>query len=156
MTIPKVAIEAALNAKTDELPEGVQYVLVRGLHAMGWELPASGSWEVMEAAILAALPHLGEPIGVMTIGSIDRLRAGLANHEPVVNSEAWRIAQSRDDYSATVPVFLAPPAPAADHIVGVGNMVVPIKLLQEAHACMRATGWHLAPAAQTRPKSVAS
>ena len=61
-TIPKAAIEAALNAETDELPEGVQYVLLRGLHAMGWEQPTSGSWEVLEAAILAALPHLGAPV----------------------------------------------------------------------------------------------
>ena len=60
-TIQQTAIDAALNSKTEELPEGVQYVLIRGLSAIGWELPAAGSWDIMQAAILTALPHLGEP-----------------------------------------------------------------------------------------------
>lgn len=74
------------------------------------------SAEAMSGAILAALPHLGKPIGVMTIGSIDRLRSGLTTHEPVGTSDAWKAAipplGACVDYSATVPVFLAPPAPA--------------------------------------------
>ena len=34
------------------------------------------------------------------------------------------------------------------------SILVPIKLLREAHACMRATGWHLAPAARTSDDGV--
>ena len=34
------------------------------------------------------------------------------------------------------------------------SILVPIKLLREAHACMMATGWHLAPAAQTSDDGV--
>lgn len=33
-------------------------------------------------------------------------------------------------------------------------ILVSVKLLREAHACMRATGWHLAPAAQTSDDGV--
>lgn len=34
------------------------------------------------------------------------------------------------------------------------SILVPTKLLREARACMRATGWHLAPAAQTSDDGV--
>ncbi len=103
MTILKAAIVAALNAKTDELPEGVQYVLLRGLHAMGWEMPTSGSWEVMEAAILAALPHLGEPVAWG-----EHTEAGSV----IISSDVLNSFIRSQPVGKSLSLFLAPPAPA--------------------------------------------
>lgn len=55
MTITDEMVERALNATTKELPEGVQYALIRGLKAMGWEIAITGSHDVMHAALTAAL-----------------------------------------------------------------------------------------------------
>jgi hypothetical protein len=48
-------VARALNATTDEFPEGVQYVMMRGLSAMGAAQPSLGSWQLMWAALRAAL-----------------------------------------------------------------------------------------------------
>lgn len=61
MTITDEMVERALNATTEELPEGVQYALIRGLKAMGWEIAITGSHDVMRAALTAALEGRGEP-----------------------------------------------------------------------------------------------
>lgn len=49
---PRVA--AALNATTPDTPEGLQYVLIRGLHAMGYAQPTLESWALIRAALEAA------------------------------------------------------------------------------------------------------
>lgn len=51
-TDPRVA--AALNVTTPDTPESVQYVLIRGLHAMGYAQPTAESWALMAAALEAA------------------------------------------------------------------------------------------------------
>lgn len=61
MTITDEMVERALNATTEELPEGVQYALIRGLNAMGWEIAITGSHDVMHAALTAALEGREEP-----------------------------------------------------------------------------------------------
>ena len=61
MTITDEMVEMALNATTEELPEGVQYALIRGLKAMGWEIAITGSHDVMHAALTAALEGREEP-----------------------------------------------------------------------------------------------
>lgn len=60
MTITDEMVERALGAVTEELPEGVQYALIRGLKAMGWEIAITGSHDVMRAALTAALE--GRPL----------------------------------------------------------------------------------------------
>jgi len=51
----KEQVQAALNVKPfDDGDENVQYILLRGLAAIGFKLPAHASWDVMEAAIDAA------------------------------------------------------------------------------------------------------
>lgn len=55
LTITDEMVERALGAVTEELPEGVQYALIRGLKAMGWEIAITGSHDVMRAALTAAL-----------------------------------------------------------------------------------------------------
>lgn len=45
---------AALGATTEETPESVQYVLIRGLSAMGYAQPVLESHALMQAALKAA------------------------------------------------------------------------------------------------------
>lgn len=52
-------VEALLTAKTTETPEGLQYVLIRGLHAMGYAQSQSESYELARAAIAAVRTHEG-------------------------------------------------------------------------------------------------
>lgn len=50
-------VKAALNAKFgDEPDENVQYVIIRGLSALGFQLPIHGSESVIEAALSAVIP----------------------------------------------------------------------------------------------------
>lgn len=54
------AVELALNCKPfSDGDEAVQYILIRGLSAIGFNLPSHASWDVMRQALLAALPALG-------------------------------------------------------------------------------------------------
>ena len=92
-TIPKAAIEAASQAAYDASGEDV-------------------SDRQLKAAILAALPHLAEPVGYMTNGSVERLLSGKSQGEPVSRSKSWANAYHGGDRNGTRPVFLAPPAPA--------------------------------------------
>jgi hypothetical protein len=48
-------VEAALETKTDETPEGLQYVIIRGLHAIGFAQPSLESWTIVEAELEAFL-----------------------------------------------------------------------------------------------------
>jgi hypothetical protein len=50
----RLRASAALNATTPKTPEGLQYVLIRGLSAMGHAHPALESWELVEAALKSA------------------------------------------------------------------------------------------------------
>lgn len=48
-------VEAALNVKPfDDGDENVQYILLRGLSAMGFKLPSHATWDVMRAALEAS------------------------------------------------------------------------------------------------------
>ena len=85
LTITDEMVERALNATTDELPEGLQYVLIRGLSAMGWQMPADGSQEVMRAALTAALEGREEP-------DIARIRAEAVAEE---RERCARVAETR-------------------------------------------------------------
>ena len=69
-------VEAALNAASDELPESVQYALIRGLSAMGWEHPNVGSWDVMRAALSAVLPLIVEACAKVAKDVITKARMG--------------------------------------------------------------------------------
>lgn len=62
-----LALRAALNATTEEVPEGLQYALIRGMDAMG--LSGGRSVDLMAAALDAA--HAAE------LAEIDRLNAEL-------------------------------------------------------------------------------
>lgn len=44
-------VTAALNTRTEDVPEGLQYVLIRGLSAMGFAIPSSASKEICEAVV---------------------------------------------------------------------------------------------------------
>ena len=62
MTVSDEAVEAALASKPfDDGDEVMQYILMRGLSAIGFKLPTAGSWDVMRAALLAASAHMPVP-----------------------------------------------------------------------------------------------
>lgn len=116
-TIPKAAIEAAAKAAWEFNPDGITWATA--LDAISEE-PLSASRENLagmvayargevEAAILAALPHLGEPVAWTTPGEIDRVRKHLTNKLITSTSPAWA--------ATGVPLYLAPPAPAANPLM---------------------------------------
>lgn len=113
----EAAIEAAAKAIWEHVDDEIGWEASQRLAAEGdRSLAANIEWTREDArrAILAALPHLGEPVGYMTIGSIERLRTGLSMGEPVSKSAVWAAAVILDGQpQGTVPVFLAPPVPAA-------------------------------------------
>ena len=53
--VPDDVVERALSIKTEGCPEGLQYVLIRGLHAMGFQQCSSETWDLMRAAIEEAV-----------------------------------------------------------------------------------------------------
>jgi hypothetical protein len=53
--ITDIQVKAALGAVTNELPESIQYCLIRGLSAMGFAQPSIESWDIMRAALEAAI-----------------------------------------------------------------------------------------------------
>lgn len=44
-----------MSATTEDTPEGLQYVLIRGLSAMGYAQPSVESWVLLRAALAAFL-----------------------------------------------------------------------------------------------------
>jgi hypothetical protein len=54
MTTPHIdPVMIALGASTPDTPEGIQYVLIRGLSAMGHAQPTAEAYELMQAALKA-------------------------------------------------------------------------------------------------------
>lgn len=51
---PDKRVNAALSATTSETPESIQYVLIRGLSAMGYAQPVTEAYALVEAALNAA------------------------------------------------------------------------------------------------------
>lgn len=78
------------------------------------------------------------------------------NRAALTAAETKASSQSSPGWAAPAPVDkIVAALSSTEEGEGMTNSIhVPIKLLQEAHACMRATGWHLAPAAQTSDDGV--
>jgi hypothetical protein len=48
------AVKRALEARAEADSEPLQYVLIRGLSAIGYAQPSAASWDIMHAALRAA------------------------------------------------------------------------------------------------------
>ena len=96
MTLPEAAIEAAKAAYLKRLNE-----------------PEEGGFgELVEAAILAALPHLGKPVAFVHASAIDEFQANSALESfEGVQTVLWTYG-GKVRGKQRIPIFLAPPAPA--------------------------------------------
>lgn len=65
------SVMAALGATTEETPESIQYVLIRGLSAMGYAQPSLEAKALMQAALKAALASFYLHIGNLRVSLCD-------------------------------------------------------------------------------------
>lgn len=108
MTITDEMVERALNATTEELPEGVQYALIRGLNAMGWEIAITGSHDVMHAALTAALEGREEPDATAAY------MAGFERGKEAAGTERYRHLKRGTTYRLVGQARVQTDAPLAD------------------------------------------